>query len=103
MRHVIGAALDLMASRCAWLGACANAGAAVANIAATESHGASFVARFNVLIILNKSFCRRRKPPLQPSKNFAVKILTARIIFAFGFHCKRIVAIFMGWRERRFF
>jgi HAE1 family hydrophobic/amphiphilic exporter-1 len=28
--------------------------------------GASFIARFNVLIILNKSFCRRRKPPLQP-------------------------------------
>jgi hypothetical protein len=22
----------------------------------------------------------------------------ARIIFAFWFHCKRIVAIFMGWR-----
>jgi hypothetical protein len=40
-----------MASRCAWLGACANAGAAVASIAATESHGASLLARFNVLII----------------------------------------------------
>jgi hypothetical protein len=40
-----------MASRCAWLGACAKAGKAVANIAATESHGASFVARLNVLII----------------------------------------------------
>jgi hypothetical protein len=40
-----------MASRCAWLGACAKAGAAVANIAATESHGASLLARFHVLII----------------------------------------------------
>jgi hypothetical protein len=40
-----------MASRCAWLGACADEGAAVASIATTESHGASFVARFNVLII----------------------------------------------------
>jgi len=51
---------------------------------------------------LNKSFCRRRKPLLQPQKNFSVKILTARIIFAFGFHCKRIVAIFMGWRGTAF-
>jgi hypothetical protein len=24
------------------------------------------------------------------------------IIFGFGFHCKRIVAIFMGWRAAAF-
>jgi hypothetical protein len=41
----------LIASRCAWLGACAKAGAAVAMMAATESHGANLLARFNVLII----------------------------------------------------
>jgi hypothetical protein len=32
----------------------------------------------------------------------AVKIQTIGIIFAFGFHCKRIVAIFMGWPKAVF-
>ena len=36
---------------CAWLGACASTGAAVANIAATTNDPASFVARVNVLNI----------------------------------------------------
>ena len=44
--------------------ACASAGA-VTSIAATESHGASFIARFNVLFICLILFCLR-KPPLRP-------------------------------------
>jgi hypothetical protein len=90
-----------MASRCAWLGACASEGAAT-DIVASESHEASFIARFNVLFI-GQSFFRLGKPSLRPQQKIsAVKIPTARIIFAFRFHCKWIVAIFMGWR-RTFF
>ena len=47
-----------MASRCAWLGACANA--AVANNAAASTGGPSFRARAQRVDHLNKSFCRRR-------------------------------------------
>jgi hypothetical protein len=43
-----------MASRWAWLGACASA--AVANMAPAASNGASFAARVNVLIIFINPF-----------------------------------------------
>jgi hypothetical protein len=51
MRHIVGTALGFDGVALRLARRCANAGAAVASIAATESHGASFVARFNVLII----------------------------------------------------
>jgi hypothetical protein len=59
-----------MASRCAWLGACASAG--VASIAATESHGASFIARFDVLFI-GQSFSVSGSRRFGRSKKFCSK------------------------------
>src|SRR4029078_4984946 len=93
-----------MASRCAWLGACANA--AVANIAATVSNGASFVARFNVLIISINPFVvagSRRLNRSKISNVTAVKISSGPHHFRFPVSLQADCCYFYGMAESRFF
>ncbi|WMT79365.1 hypothetical protein [Bradyrhizobium sp. Ash2021] len=84
----------MIASRWAWLGACANPGAAVANVAAANN-AQSFAARFNVLIICINPFVVAGAAA-STELNYVQtgeKTFAADIILAFRFHCKRIVAI----------
>jgi hypothetical protein len=94
---------DLTASFCASVG-CAKEGVATASIAAVNAQ--SIASRFNVSNIFSKSFfgfcwsCRFNvifDPAYIGRTTFA-----GGIIFGFRFHCKRIVAIFMGWRTAAF-
>jgi hypothetical protein len=84
-----------MASRWAWVGACARAGAALTNAASANKAG-SLAARLNVMVISLNPFVvagSRRFNRTKFLKSLAVATLAGGIIFAFEFHGKKIVAM----------
>jgi RND family efflux transporter MFP subunit len=88
-----------MALRCASVGACENAGIASPNVIVV-SDAKTVALRLNVLIIWRNPYgCRGRNRRLK--SKWATKTLeinfASHIIFAFEFHCKRIVAMH-AWR-----
>jgi hypothetical protein len=91
-----------MASRCAWLGACASAGVAAATIAAMESSGASFAARFNVSFI-GQSFSSQEAAASGRSKKFRSKKFQRRTSFSLSGSTASGLLLFSWGSAARFF